>query len=64
VVDDGAGLPAEVRGLRRIGARNTLELSVAGQGGVIEVDLDAAQALPRRGEHVRLQPIGGVAFAG
>ncbi|MGL6289409.1 MAG: sulfate/molybdate ABC transporter ATP-binding protein [Silanimonas sp.] len=58
-----AGLPAEVRGLRRIGARNTLELSVAGQGGLIEVDLDSAQQpLPQRGERVRVTPVGGVAF--
>lgn len=72
VVDEGGsadgagsrGIPAEVRGLRRIGARNTLELSVAGQGGLIEVDVDAAQRLPQRGERVRLQPVGGVAFAG
>jgi sulfate transport system ATP-binding protein len=58
-----ASVPAEVRGLRRIGARHTLELSVAGQGGLIEVDLDAAQPLPQRGDRVRLQPVGGVAFA-
>ena len=64
VVGEGDGLTAEVRGLRRIGARQTLELSVAGQAALIEVDLDAAQPLPSRGQQVRLQPVGGVAFAG
>jgi sulfate transport system ATP-binding protein len=64
VVGDGSGLPAEVLGLRRIGARSTLELSVAGQGGLIEVDVDGALPLPARGERVRLVPSGGVAFAG
>jgi len=63
VVGDAAGLPAVVRGLRRIGARSTIELNVAGQGGVVEVDVDGASPLPQRGECVRLQPIGGVVFA-
>lgn len=62
VAEEAVGLPAEVRDLRRIGARSTLELSVAGQSGVIEVDVDSALPLPQRGECVRLQPIGGVAF--
>lgn len=56
-------LPAEVRGLRRIGARQTVELRVAGQGALIEVDLDADAPLPVRGERVHVEAVGGVAFA-
>ena len=59
-----AGLPAQVHGLRRVGARSTLELSVAGQGGLIEVDVDGALPLPHRGERVRVEPVGGVVFVG
>lgn len=62
LADDG--LPGEVRGLRRIGARQTLEVRVAGQGGLIEVDVAAGVALPQRGDRVRLRPTGGVVFAG
>ena len=62
LADDG--LPGEVRGLRRIGARQTLEVRVAGRGGLIEVDLAADVGLPRRGDLVRLRPTGGVVFAG
>ncbi len=60
VVDDS--LPAEVRGLRRIGARQTLELSVAGQDSLIEIDLDPAIPMPARGERVRVEAVGGVVF--
>lgn len=62
LASDDQGLPAEVRGTRRIGARQTVEVSVAGQGSIIEVDLDARTPLPQRGERVRLQALGGVAF--
>jgi sulfate transport system ATP-binding protein len=56
------GLPAEVRGLRRIGARQTLEVHVAGQAGLIDIDVEPSVPLPQRGERVRLQPRGGVVF--
>ncbi|MBS3957918.1 MAG: sulfate/molybdate ABC transporter ATP-binding protein [Xanthomonadaceae bacterium] len=56
------GLPAEVRAARRIGARQTVDVAVPGQSGVLEVDLDPGLRLPARGERVGLRVTGGLAF--
>jgi len=63
LVSDEKGVPAEVKGTRRIGARQTVEVAVAGQGNIIEFDVDAHTPLPQRGERIRVQTLGGVTFA-
>lgn len=63
LVDAGEGLPADVRASRRIGARQTVDVAVPGQAGVLEVDLDPGQPLPERGERIGLRVAGGLAFA-
>jgi len=60
----GEGLPAEVRHVRRLAGRATLELALPAQPRAVEVDLpDAADAVPAPGAQIGLRPTRYRVFA-
>ncbi len=63
LVGEGEGLRGRVRALRSSGGRRTLEIELAQQDGVLELDLAATDAAPSRGARVDVLPTDYRVFA-
>ncbi len=64
--DPGNGLPAHVRGVRRLAGRATLDLALEGQSRAFELDLhdDGGIRIPQAGERLGVVPARFRVFAG
>jgi len=63
LVDEGAGLRGRVRAVRSAAGRHTLEIELAQQDGVLELDLDPDRTPPARGTLVDVLPTDYRLFA-